>query len=57
MDDYWVNPTLMGGYGWLWVVTGDYYWVVMGDSCFKLVLNNGLLFKSGEVTCTYPKIF
>ena len=33
MGDYYVNPILVGGYGWLRVVTGD-YWVVMGDSCF-----------------------
>ena len=30
---YCINPKLMGGYGWLLVVTGD-YWVVMGDSHF-----------------------
>ena len=33
MGDYCVNRILVDGYGWLWVVTGD-YWVVMGDSCF-----------------------
>ena len=30
---YCINPKLMGRYGWLLVVTGD-YWVVMGDSRF-----------------------
>ena len=34
MDGYCVDPILVGGSGWLWVVTGD-YWVVMGDSCFQ----------------------
>ena len=33
MGGYCINPKLMGGYGWLRVVMGD-YWVVMGDSHF-----------------------